>query len=42
MHFFQEAQGQIDQVEVVGLLQVVQRMEGVVVEEQVGLVHDWV
>ena len=42
VHFFQEGRGPIDQVEVVDLLQVVQRMVGVVVEEPVGLMYGWV
>ena len=40
VHFFQEEQVQIDQVEVVDLLRVVQRMEGAVEEELGELVHD--
>ena len=42
MHFVQEGQGQIDQVEVVDLLRVVQRREGGVEEERGELVLDWV
>ena len=42
VRFVQEGQEQIDQVEGVDLLQVVQRMAGVVVEEPVGQMCGWV